>query len=66
VPEARVSALRSAFDRTLADTEFLADAERSQLDLEPIAGDRLQALVTEFLDMPPALKSEAVKIYTAP
>ncbi|HZR99589.1 MAG TPA: tripartite tricarboxylate transporter substrate-binding protein [Chloroflexota bacterium] len=66
VPEARVRALRSAFDRTLADAEFLANAERSKLDLEPITGDRLQALVTEFLNMPPALKSEAVKIYTAP
>ncbi len=66
VPEARVRALRAAFEQTLADPDFLADAERSKLDLEPLTGDQLQTLVAEFLDMPARLKTEAAKIYTSP
>jgi tripartite-type tricarboxylate transporter receptor subunit TctC len=66
VPAARVVALRAAFDQTMADPEFLADAERSKLDIEPVSADRLQRLVAEFLDMPPNLKSQVVEILTAP
>jgi tripartite-type tricarboxylate transporter receptor subunit TctC len=66
VPEARVAALRAAFDRTITDPEFLADAERSKLDIEPVSADRLQRLVGEFLEMPPSLKTQVVNVLTAP
>jgi tripartite-type tricarboxylate transporter receptor subunit TctC len=64
VPQARVEALRAAFESVLADPDFLADAERSKLDLEPVKGDRLQHDGSEFLQMPPQIKEQVVKILT--
>lgn len=45
VPAERLAALRAAFDATMKDPAFLADAERSRLDVSPTGGARLQTLV---------------------
>jgi tripartite-type tricarboxylate transporter receptor subunit TctC len=45
VPAARVEALRRAFDATMRDTAFVVDAARLQLDVAPMTGEELQALV---------------------
>ncbi len=46
VPRERVEALRRAFDATMKDPEFLADAEKQKLDVVPISGEKLQAIAT--------------------
>jgi tripartite-type tricarboxylate transporter receptor subunit TctC len=58
VPVDRVSALRAAFDATLADPLFLADAEKQRLDLRPMSGDRLAELVKQVVETPPALREK--------
>jgi Uncharacterized protein conserved in bacteria len=45
VPPARVKALRDAFHAVLADPEFLAEAEKTQNEINPIDGDELQRLL---------------------
>ena len=45
VPAARVEALRRAFDATMKDPEFVADAAQLQLELSPTTGEEVQALV---------------------
>jgi tripartite-type tricarboxylate transporter receptor subunit TctC len=45
VPADRLAALRAAFDATMKDATFLADAEKSRLDVAPTSGARLQKLV---------------------
>jgi len=50
-----VAALRRAFTDTMADKEFLADAERSKLEITPVSGERIQELVTELYRTPPEL-----------
>jgi len=55
VPADRVQALRRAFDATMKDPEFLADAQKSNLTTGPITGEELQKLVKEVSDLPPAL-----------
>jgi tripartite-type tricarboxylate transporter receptor subunit TctC len=44
-PKDRIQVLRKAFADTLKDPEFLADAKKSKLDIEPVAGEELQKLV---------------------
>ena len=45
LPAERVAMLRAAFDATMRDSEFRADIEVTRLELEPMAGAELQALV---------------------
>ena len=58
VPAGRVRALENAFSRTMADPEFLAEAERGQLFIEPVPAARVEQLIREFLAMPPALREQ--------
>jgi tripartite-type tricarboxylate transporter receptor subunit TctC len=45
VPSDRIAMLRSAFSATMKDPDFLADIAATRLELEPLAGTELQALV---------------------
>jgi tripartite-type tricarboxylate transporter receptor subunit TctC len=47
LPPDRVAALRRAFDETMADPGFQADAKKARMVIKPIGGADLQALVTE-------------------
>jgi tripartite-type tricarboxylate transporter receptor subunit TctC len=47
VPAARVEALRRAFDATMKDKNFLADAEKMNLDVDPLTGEQVAALVEQ-------------------
>jgi tripartite-type tricarboxylate transporter receptor subunit TctC len=53
VPAERVAALRRAFDATMQDDEFRAEAKQIGVELDPMTGEALQALVAE-LDNTPA------------
>jgi len=48
VPAARVEALRRAFDATMKDKNFLADAEKMNLDVDPLTGEQVAALVEQI------------------
>ena len=52
VPPARVEALRRAFDATMKDPDFMADAAQLQLDLSPATGEEVQALVAKLAGTP--------------
>ena len=51
----RLQLLRSAFDATMKDPEFLADAKKSKLDLEPENGAYLEALIRQIYATPKPL-----------
>lgn len=59
VPEERVAALRTAFDATMADKALLADAEKLHLEVRPVSGTDVQALVAKLYKSPPALVAKA-------
>jgi tripartite-type tricarboxylate transporter receptor subunit TctC len=63
-PPDRVAALRRAFDATMKDPEFLAEAQRTQLTVGPLAGEELQKLVAEVSGLTPAML-EKVRAATA-
>lgn len=48
VPAERVEALRAAFDATVKDPAFLAEAWRLGLDIDPFSGAQMAALVREL------------------
>jgi hypothetical protein len=52
VPVARVQALRRAFDATMKDPGFIADASQLQLELSPMTGEEVQALVAKLAGTP--------------
>ena len=55
VPPDRVAALRRAFDLTMRDPDFLADARRQGMEIGPMTGEELQQLVTSVVNAPPAV-----------
>jgi tripartite-type tricarboxylate transporter receptor subunit TctC len=59
VPAARVAALRGALAAVLQDKMLLADAERSGLDIGPLGGEELQALVAKLYAMPSGMIERA-------
>jgi tripartite-type tricarboxylate transporter receptor subunit TctC len=58
-PADRLAALRRAFDATLNDPAFLADAKQQRLEVDPVAGDRIEALVRDVYASPPAVIARA-------
>lgn len=52
VPADRVEALRKAFLETLADPELVADAKKANLDVDPVPGPEVQALIAKVYAAP--------------
>jgi tripartite-type tricarboxylate transporter receptor subunit TctC len=52
VPADRVAALRNAFDDTMKDPAFLAEAEKLKLDVDPLNGKQVSELVAQVLATP--------------
>ena len=62
VPPLRVAALRKAFDETMRDPALLAEAKRLLLDIEPMTGEEVAALVKSVLATPPAVVTRVRKV----
>jgi len=54
-PKDRVQIMRKAFMDTMKDREFLADAEKSKLDIEPQGGEELEKTVGRLFKLKPSL-----------
>lgn len=59
LPRERVAELRTAFMATIKDPDFLADAARMRLDLSPLSGDELQAIIAKSFDYSPSIVAKA-------
>ena len=55
VPDERVAILRRAFDATMRDAEFLAEAEKLNSDVDPMSGEETQAAIAAILATPRAV-----------
>jgi tripartite-type tricarboxylate transporter receptor subunit TctC len=65
IPPERVAALRRAFDLTMKDPEFIAEARRQSVEVRPLSGAEVDALVKEVYASSPEvvkLAIEATKI----
>jgi len=54
-PKDRVKILQKAFMDTMKDPEFLADAKKSQLDLDPVSPEEVENTVARFFKLDPTL-----------
>src|SRR5262247_2890763 len=52
VPAALVAALRRAFDATMKDPAYLAEADKLKIDVEPLSGEQVAALVEQVSRTP--------------
>jgi hypothetical protein len=53
IPADRAQALRKAFDDTMKDAEFLAEAKSRLLDVNPMSGGEIEKLIDELYRTPP-------------
>jgi hypothetical protein len=51
-----VRAVEAAFLKTLKDPEFVAEAEKTRMTLNPIPGTTLHNMIVEGLSMPAAFR----------
>lgn len=61
IPEERKQALRKAFDETMTDPEFVAEATRMDLEINPVPGAEIDALLAELYNTPKATIAEAAE-----
>jgi tripartite-type tricarboxylate transporter receptor subunit TctC len=61
VPADRAAALRAAFDATMKDPEFLAEAKKLNLDINPLSGTAITRLLTELYAMPKSAIEKAAQ-----
>lgn len=59
VPADRLAILRNAFDATLKDKAFLAEAEKLQMDIDPMRADETARIVGDVINAPPDLVAKA-------
>lgn len=64
VPAERVTALRQAFDATMKDPEFLAEAKKIGADVSPMTWQEVEKLIQSAYSTPAATIDRAAKIVT--
>jgi len=62
VPADRVQAFRRAFDATMADPVFLADAKKRKTAVEPMTGEEAQKIVEKAVSVSPDIVSEVKRL----
>ena len=61
IPADRRSALIAAFDKTMQDPEFLAEAQKLSMDVNPLAARAMQELLAELYATPRAVVEKAAQ-----
>jgi tripartite-type tricarboxylate transporter receptor subunit TctC len=64
-PNDRVEILRKAFQETLKDPEFLADAKKARLDIEPVSGVEMEKKVARLFQLSPSTVAKLKEILDA-
>jgi tripartite-type tricarboxylate transporter receptor subunit TctC len=62
LPHDRLELLQSAFDRTMQDDEFLAEAQKLQMEVNPVSGNDIKTLLRRVYAMPAGLIERAKRV----
>jgi tripartite-type tricarboxylate transporter receptor subunit TctC len=52
VPADRAKMMRAAFEATMKDPDFLAEAQKLRIDIDPISGDMLAQITRQIIETP--------------
>jgi tripartite-type tricarboxylate transporter receptor subunit TctC len=66
VPPDRIAALRAAFDATLKDPGFIAEAERVQMEIDPLSAREIERLLAAAYGAPSAIVRRAAALVDPP
>lgn len=66
VPADRVATLRQAFMATMRDKEFLAESGKAQLNIDPLSGEKVEAIVKQIYGSSPDAVARAKKALQPP
>jgi tripartite-type tricarboxylate transporter receptor subunit TctC len=66
LPEDRKKALRMAFMATVNDREFLDEANRVQLSIDPTSGEEMEQVISDAYNLPPATIEKVRRALTTP
>ena len=61
-PKDRVQTLRKAFAETLRDREFVAEAKKVQLEVNPLSGEEVGKIVDSMFKLDPGVVTKVAKI----
>ena len=63
MPADRLNALRRAFDKTVKDPQFLAEADKmGGMDIQPMTGEEAQTIAHGIVNTPPEIVEHARKV----
>jgi tripartite-type tricarboxylate transporter receptor subunit TctC len=62
LPPERLQMLRTAFEKTLKDPEFIKDAEKLNLEVEHVPGEKLQEIVDRLYALPRSVIDRAAQV----
>ncbi len=62
IPADRLASLRAAFDATVTDPQFLADAKKLELEVDPLTGTEIETLLKTAYTAPKPIVARAAKL----
>jgi tripartite-type tricarboxylate transporter receptor subunit TctC len=66
IPADRLAALRESFLATMKDPEFLAEAAKLGIEVDPVSGEKFETLIKHVAASPPAVIEKAVNALKRP
>ncbi len=63
-PKDRLQILRNAFAKTLTDPDFIAEAKKANLDINPLSGNEVKKIVDDLFKITPATRTKLATILT--
>jgi tripartite-type tricarboxylate transporter receptor subunit TctC len=66
IPADRLAALRESFLATMKDPEFLAEAAKLGIEVDPVSGEKFETLIKHVASSPPAVIEKAVNALKRP
>jgi tripartite-type tricarboxylate transporter receptor subunit TctC len=64
-PKDRLQILRDAFAKTLTDPDFVAEAKKANLDINPLTGNEVKRIVDDLFKLTPAMRSKLATVLAA-
>jgi tripartite-type tricarboxylate transporter receptor subunit TctC len=60
IPNDRLTILRTAFDATMRDSAFVAEATKMRITIDPMSGEQVAAIINDTINAPPDIIAKAI------